>query len=108
MQSLRKSGKRPDLIPDAIAFTSIISALTKDSSHSVGDTQKMLDTMFGIIKNEDKDEDREKIELDQVAYNALIHAQSKQSDSVAKAEMLLEYMLEQDSSSNIRPVSSSR
>lgn len=105
MQSLRKSGERPDLIPDAISFTSIISALAHNSRYGkVKDAQKMLDAMFGIIKNEDG----QGIKLDRVAYNALINAQSKQSGSAHKAEILLDYMLEQDDTSAIRPVSESR
>jgi hypothetical protein len=63
-----------------------------------------LDAMFGIIKNEDG----QGIKLDRVAYNALINAQSKQSGSAHKAEILLDYMLEQDDTSAIRPVSESR
>jgi hypothetical protein len=102
MQSLRKSGKRPDLFPDAISVTNIISALANDSGHrKVKDAQNMLDAMFDMIK----DEGGEGIQLDRVAYNALINAQSKQSGSAHKAEMLLNYMLEQDGASVIRPVS---
>ena len=102
MQSLRKSGERPDLIPDAISFTSIVSAIAHDKRQSrVKETQKILDTMFNILKD---DGDDGGIEMDRVAYNALIHAQSKQSGSADKAEMLLDYMLEKDGNSAIRPV----
>ena len=96
MQSLRKSGERPDLVPDAVSFTSIVSTLAKDSVR--GKTkERMLDTMMSILK----DDDGQEIKLDSVAYNALIHAQG----SADKAEMLLDFMLEQGSNSTIRPVS---
>lgn len=100
MQCLRKSGKRPDLIPDAISFTSIVSAIAHDSKRrKVKDAQRILDTMYSILK----DDDGGGIQLDRVAYNALIHAQSTQSGSADKAEMLLDYMLEQNGPSSIRP-----
>jgi Ca2+-binding EF-hand superfamily protein len=102
MQSMRKSGKRKDLIPDAISFTSIVSAIAHGSKRGKGtDNQQILDTMFNILK----DDGDGGIELDRVAYNALINAQSRQTGSSEKAEMLLDYMLEQDGSSSIRPVS---
>lgn len=99
MQSLRKSGERPDLIPDAVSFTSIVSALAKDSIRG-NVKERMLDAMFSILK----DDDGKEIKLDSVAYNALIHAQSNQSGSADKAEKLLDFMLEQGSNSTIRPV----
>jgi pentatricopeptide repeat protein len=102
MQSLRKSGKRPDLIPDAISFTSLITALAQESKRGGNkiNAQKMLDSMFELLTNKDGGGD---IDFDTVAYNAFIHAQS-QSGSASKAEMLLNYMLDQHETSAIRPV----
>ena len=99
MKKLRDSRARPDLVPDQIAFTSIISALAQSAGRrDPAETQKVMDTMLDFVNDNEGD-----IQLDTPAYNALIHAQSKQKGSVAIAEQLLNHMLEQDT--NIRPVS---
>lgn len=101
MKKLRDSGARPDLVPDQIAFTSIISALAQSAGRrDPAETQKVMDTMLDFVNDNEGD-----VQLDTPAYNALIHAQSKQKGSVAIAEQLLNHMLEQDISTNIRPVS---
>jgi len=100
MDALRKSGKRPDLIPDAVSYTNIISALAHDSnSKNIQHTQSIIDNMFSMMNNENDQE----IQLDSAVYNALIYAQSKQSGSAEKALMLLNYMLDGDSKSKVRP-----
>lgn len=99
MKQLRDSGKRPDLVPDEVAFTSIVSALAQNSQRrNTEETQQILETMLDFVKDEG-------VGLDTPAYNALIHAQSKQKGSVAMVEELLNHLLDQDISTKIRPVS---
>ena len=50
-------------------------------------------------------DDKEGLKLDTPAYNALIHAQTKQNGSISIAEQLLNHMLQNDGPTKIRPVS---
>jgi hypothetical protein len=101
IDTLRKSGDRPDLIPDAVSYTSIISALAKrnDSKSSA-----LLDELISMLHEDGSDST-----VDSGVYNALIYAQvqSGKDDAAEKAENLLLSMLDDDNASaRVRPVSS--
>jgi len=101
MNNLRKISSRPDLVPDAVSYTSIITSLAKQNDH---DSEKLMDDFMRILE-----EDRTETNLDSGLYNALLHAQvqSGKEDSAAKAERLLRSMLSESKhgTSKVKPVS---
>jgi len=100
MKLLRESGERPDLILDAISYTSIISALTRVSNKKDPESVRLLDDMMSMVRNEVHESN-----VDSGVYNALIHAQVHSGDigAAEKAERLLLSMLTSNDSLAVRP-----
>ena len=100
MESLQKSGTRPDLIPDAVSYTSVISTLARQDDKRHAD---ILNDIVLMIQD-----DNSKASVDSGVYNALIHAQSVSGGegSAQKAEDVLLSMLNSNiSDGSVRPVS---
>ncbi len=99
IDTLRRSGDRPDLIPDAVSYTSIISALSKQND---GESAELLEDLISMIQ-----EDESSMAVDSGLYNAIIYArvQSGENDAAEKAESLLLSMLDKGAESIVRPVS---
>jgi len=100
MNNLRNTSNRPDLVPDAVSYTSIITSLAKQNDD---DSEKLMKDFVDILEKDPKSN------LDSGLYNALLHAQiqSGQEDSAAKAERLLRSMLNESKGgpSKVKPVS---
>ncbi len=105
IKKLRKSGARPDLVPDNVSYTSIISALAKASSKNKStskESARLLDEIMNDIQN-----DMINTNLDSGVYNSLIHAkvQSGEVGAAEKAEAVLMSLIHNDAPMAVRPVS---
>jgi hypothetical protein len=98
MKELNENGTRPDLIPDAVTYTSLISAISRSDRKS---NENLIDEVVSLIQ-EGKD-----IKLDSGVYNALIHAQSGRVglEYAEKAEKMLRLMLQSEDNHMAKPVS---
>jgi hypothetical protein len=98
MKELRDNGTKPDLIPDAVTYTSLLSALSRlDTANN----EYLIEKVTSLIQEE------KNIELDSGVYNALIYAQSAGDglEYAEKAEKMLRMMLHSEEKHMAKPVS---
>jgi len=103
IETLYSSGERPDLKPDVFSYSMLISALaSKPSRSSARSAQDILDRMMCL---EESHAGGEKTTLDSGVLNAVMHVQSKSGEvgSAAKAESMLNRVLEGEGPVRVRP-----
>lgn len=98
MKELKENGTRADLIPDAVTYTSLISALSRSDRKS---NKSLIEKVTSLIQGE------RDLKLDSGVYNALIHAQSRgvELEYAEKAEKMLRLMLQSEDKQMAKPVS---